>query len=123
MKTKTHVKAGAIFVNHNETLVRPAGARCWSFTLRCLCAGVVLASASAAGAAQLTCSTATTLEALVACIVQQMPQARSQGYVAPYRQQLADYRTVVNQMLNGQCGAGLPDSLASNLQRRTFTDS
>jgi hypothetical protein len=30
---------------------------------------------------------------------------------------------VVNQMLHGQCDATLPSSLASNLQRSTFTDS
>jgi hypothetical protein len=123
LKVKTHVKAESIELNHNETLVRPAGARGWSFTFWWLCAGVVLASASAASAAQLTCSSATTLKALVACIVSHMPQEGSYGYVAPYSQQRTDYRTVVSQMLHGQCDAKLPGSLASNLQRRTFTDS
>ena len=127
LKVKTHVKAGpALTINHNETLVRPAGARFWSFTLWWLCAGVVLASASAAGAAQLTCPTATTLETLVACIVDYMPRKKTNGpdgYWPPSPQQLADYRTVVNQMLHRQCDATLPRSLAANLQRRMFTDS
>src|SRR5262249_52160043 len=97
--------------------------RCLCFTLCFLCAGVLAASASVAGAAQLPCSTTTTLEALVGCIVTQMPQSISNGYVAPSSQQRTDYRTVVNQMLHGQCDATLPASLASTLQRRTFTDS
>jgi len=45
------------------------------------------------------------------------------GYVAPSSQQRTAYRTVVHQMLHGQCGSTLPPSLASKLQRRTFTDS
>jgi hypothetical protein len=124
LKVKTHVKAGpALTNNHNETLVRPAGARFWSFTLWWLCAGVVFASASAAGAAQLTCPNATTLETLIACIVDHMPGKNTNGYKPPSPQQLVDYRTVVHQMLHGQCDPRLPGSLASNLQRRTFTDS
>lgn len=84
---------------------------------------LLLVLSSAAGAAQLTCSSVTTLEALVGCIVNQMPQNNSNGYAAPSTQQRSDYRTVVNQMLQGQCGSSLPSSLVSNLQRRTFTDS
>ena len=98
-------------------------ARCGRFTLLCICAGVLLAGASAAGAAQLACAHTTTLEALVGCIVNQMPQNNSGVYVAPSSQQRTAYRTVVNQMLNGQCGSPLPASLASQMQRRTFTDS
>ena len=97
-------------------------ARDFRFTLRFLCAGVLLAGSPAAGATQLTCSNTTTLEALVDCIVNQMSQRHSNGYVAPSSQQRTAYRTVVNQMLHGQCGSTLPSSLASTLQRRTFTD-
>ena len=93
------------------------------FTLCFLYAGVLLAGAPAAGAAQLTCSHTTTLEALVGCIVNQMPQKHSDGYVAPSRQQRTDYRTVVKQMLHGQCDFTLPASLVSTLQQRTFMDS
>jgi hypothetical protein len=93
------------------------------FTPYFICASLLLAGATAAGAAQLTCSHTTTLEALVGCIVDQMPQKHSDGYVAPSRQQRADYRTVVKQMLHGQCDCTLPASLASALQRRAFTDS
>jgi hypothetical protein len=98
-------------------------ARYFRCTLRFLCASVLMAAAPVAGAAQLPCANTTTLEALVGCIINQMPQHHSDGYVAPSRQQRADYRTVVNQMLHGQCGATLPTSLMSTLQRRTFTDS
>ena len=98
-------------------------ARGLRFTLSFICAGVFLAGAPAAGAAQLTCSHTATLEALVDCIVNQMPQNNSHGYVAPSSQQRTDYRTVVNQMLHGQCGSTLPASLVATLQRRTFTDS
>ena len=98
-------------------------AHSFRFTLHCICAGVLLAGAPAAGAAELTCSHTTTLETLVGCIVNQMPQKHSNGYVAPSRQQRTDYRTVVRQMLHGQCDATLPASLVSTLQRRTFTDS
>ena len=86
-------------------------------------AALFLALSSVANATQLTCPSTTTLEALVGCIVNQMPQNNSGGYVAPSTQQRTDYRTVVNQMLQGQCGSTLPSSLASNLQRRTFTDA
>ena len=86
-------------------------------------AALLLVLSTGAGAAQLTCPGVTTLEALVGCIVTQMPQNNSDGYVAPSTQQRTDYRTVVNQMLQGQCGSTLPTSLASNLQRRTFTDA
>jgi hypothetical protein len=52
-----------------------------------------------------------------------MPQNNSNGYVAPSSQQRTAYRTVVNQMLHRQCSSTLPASLASEMQRRMFTDS
>jgi hypothetical protein len=103
-------------------------ARYWSLAAPIALTGALslagaLTLSPAATAATLSCSSATTLESLVGCIVNQMPQNNSDGYVAPSSQQRNDYGNVVNQMLNGQCGSTLPSSLSSNLQRRTFTDS
>jgi hypothetical protein len=99
----------------------------WRMAATHLAAGAAFFGASfvpfSTHAATLGCTSATTLEALVGCIVNQMPQNNSDGYVAPSWQQRTDYGTVVNQMLSGQCGSSLPSSLSSNLQRRTFTDS
>ena len=74
-------------------------------------------------AADLTCSSATTLEALATCIRTQMPGSGSNGFVAPGAAEQADWRSVVGQMLGGQCGFALPASLAGIMQMRTFIDS
>jgi hypothetical protein len=81
------------------------------------------AAAPAADAANLTCSSATTLDALVTCIRTQMPGNGSNGFVAPTAALQADWRTVVRQMLEGGCNFALPASLSSILQIRTFSDS
>lgn len=53
--------------------------------------------------ADLTCPSSTTLESLVTCIRTQMPQSGSNGFVAPTSTQRADWRTIVNQILQGSC--------------------
>jgi hypothetical protein len=99
----------------------------WRIAATHLAASVLLFGASfvpsAARAATLSCSGSTTLEALVGCIVGQMPQRNSNGYVVPTSQQLTDFRTAVNDMLSGTCSSTLPANIAANMQRRTFTDS
>ena len=71
----------------------------------------------------LNCPSSTTLESLVTCIRTQMPQSGSNGYVAPTSTQRADWRTVVNQMLQGSCDFTVPDSLNRIVQVKTFTDT
>jgi hypothetical protein len=52
-----------------------------------------------------------------------MPQVGSNGYVAPTPSQRADWRIVVNQMLQGSCDFAVPVSLNGIVQVRTFTDT
>jgi hypothetical protein len=73
--------------------------------------------------ADLTCSSSMTLDTLVTCIRDQMPKAESNGYVAPTPSQRADWRIVVNQMLQGSCDFAVPVSLNGIVQVRTFTDT
>jgi hypothetical protein len=84
---------------------------------------VRIGSSAAPAYADLTCSSSTTLESLATCIRNQMPQSGSNGYVAPTAAQQNDWRTVVAQMLQGDCSTTLPASLTGIMQRRTFTDS
>jgi phosphoribosylanthranilate isomerase len=83
----------------------------------------LLVSAVPLYAANLTCSSATTLESLATCIRGQMPVSGSNGFVAPTAAQQTDWRTAVRQMLQGQCGFALPSGLAGIAEVRTFTDS
>src|SRR5207344_138174 len=76
-----------------------------------------------AHAAELTCPSATTLDALASCIRNQMPASGSNGYVAPTAAQQSDWRLVVRQMLDGTCSSTLPAGLTGIVQRRAFTDS
>src|SRR5215510_3767714 len=96
--------------------------------MRCLSRGLLVAVAlwvltGTAFAANLTCSSATTLDQLATCIAGQMPASGSNGFVAPSAQEQADWRTVVGQMLGGACNFALPASLATNAQIRTFIDT
>jgi hypothetical protein len=75
------------------------------------------------GNADLTCPSSKTLDTLVECIRAQMPQVGSNGYVAPTPSQRADWRIVVNQMLQGSCDFAVPVSLNGIVQVRTFTDT
>jgi hypothetical protein len=52
-----------------------------------------------------------------------MPASGSNGYVAPTPAQRADWRVVVNQMLQGSCDFAVPASLNDTAQVRTFTDT
>jgi hypothetical protein len=74
-------------------------------------------------AADLTCPSSMTLDALVTCIRAQMPRAASNGYVAPTPSQRADWRILVNRMLQGSCDFAVPLSLDGIVQVRTFTDT
>lgn len=88
-----------------------------------LVAVALLALAGTSDAANLTCSSATTLTQLATCIASQMPGSGSNGFVAPSAQEQADWRSVVAQMMGGACDFALPASLAANAQIRTFTDT
>jgi hypothetical protein len=73
--------------------------------------------------ADLTCSSSTTLQALATCIRNQMPQSGSNGFVAPNATEQADWRAVVNLMLQGACNFALPANVAGIMQIRLFNDS
>jgi hypothetical protein len=75
------------------------------------------------GTSNLTCSSSTTLDALVMCIRTQMPQSGSNGYVAPTMAQRADWQGVVRQMLQGMCDFAVPANLSGLVEVRTFTDT
>ncbi|TFW30526.1 hypothetical protein [Massilia horti] len=81
------------------------------------------AHAAPAAPATLSCPTSTTLEALVDCISNQMPQHDSNGYVAPSATEAADFAQVVTSMLEGNCALSLPASISANMAIRSFTDS
>src|SRR5262245_7385245 len=87
-----------------------------------LIAAVVSLLLIGSGNADLTCPSSTTLDALVKCIRAQMPPAGSNGYFAPTPSQRADWRIVINQMLQGSCDFTVPVSLNGIVQVRTFTD-
>jgi hypothetical protein len=78
---------------------------------------------AACGNLELTCSGSTTLDSLVGCIAAQMPEKDSNGYVAPTAAQRADWRAVVNQMMQGSCDFTVPSSLNGIVRPRTFTDT
>src|SRR5262249_28553015 len=67
-----------------------------------------------------TCSTATTLDGLVACIRNQMPGSASNGFVIPTATQQTDWRWTMRQMLGGSCDFPPPASLAGIVQVKTF---
>jgi len=73
-------------------------------------------------AAVLNCPSRTTLEELFDCIKAQM-RLRNDGYTAPTAQQLADLRTVMGQMLDGQATITLPSSISGIMEFQRFTDS
>jgi hypothetical protein len=73
--------------------------------------------------ARLTCPTATTLEQLIACIINQGPYSDGAGYVEPSSTVKADWQTVVRSMMNGSCDFALPASLAPVMTIMTFADS
>ena len=84
---------------------------------------VALLLLTVCGSPDLTCSSSTTLDALVMCIRTQMPPSGSNGYVAPTSAQRADWQSVVGQMLQGMCDFAVPPGLSGLVQLRTFTDT
>ena len=83
----------------------------------------LLISARSAPAATLTCSSATTLDALATCIKNQIPGNGSGEWVAASTTEQTAWRSAVNQMLNGACNFALPAAIATAAQIRTFNDS
>ena len=77
----------------------------------------------ASGNADVTCASSKNLDSLVECIRDHMPLKESNGYVAPTPSQRADWRIVVNQMLQGSCDFAVPVSLNGIVQVKTFTDT
>ncbi|KYF69425.1 hypothetical protein BE11_23070 [Sorangium cellulosum] len=85
-------------------------------------AGALIAP-RATGAAELTCPSSATLEALVACIRDQMPGRRSGMFVAPSFTEMDAWRSAVSAMMHGACDFVLPPSLWSLAQVRSFRDA
>lgn len=83
----------------------------------------LLISTHAAAAATLTCSTATTLDALATCIKNQTPGNGSGEWVAATTTEQTAWRSAVSQMLGGACNFALPAAIATAAQIRTFTDT
>src|SRR5262249_4765683 len=81
----------------------------------CVCLGIGTA-VDAGAQVLLTCPAATTLDALATCISNQMPRPGLGSYVPPTPGEQADFAAVVTQMMSGQCGFALPDSLSANYQ-------
>jgi hypothetical protein len=78
---------------------------------------------AASGNPDLTCASSKDLGLLVECIRAHMPRKEPPGYVAPTPSQRADWRIVVNQMMQGSCDFAVPVSLSGIVQVRTFTDT
>ena len=83
----------------------------------------LLVSVHSASAANLTCSSATTLDALANCIKNQIPTNGSGEWVAATSTEQTAWRSAVNQMLTGACNFALPAAIATAAQIRTFTDT
>src|SRR5262245_6221698 len=83
----------------------------------------VLLVSHAASAAMLTCSSATSPDALATCIKNQIPANGSGEWVAASSTEQAAWRSAVNQMLSGACNFTLPAAIATAAQIRTFTDT
>jgi hypothetical protein len=85
--------------------------------------GATLSALGRGMAADLTCDSSATLEALASCVRAQMPQSGSNGFVAPSASEQADWRDAVNQMSQGACSFLLPVNLAGIVQLREFSDA
>jgi len=83
----------------------------------------LLLFSNSSSAATLTCSTATTLDALANCIKGQIPDNGSGEWVAATTTEQTAWRSAVNQMLHGACNFALPAAIATAAQIRTFTDT
>ncbi|WP_437595219.1 hypothetical protein WMF28_21980 [Sorangium sp. So ce590] len=99
--------------------------RCDRSFLLVLSAGVLLATrpTGATGAVERTCPSSATLEALVACLRDQMPSRGSGTFVAPSFAEMSAWRSVASAMMRGDCGFALPYSLSLFVQIRRFRDA
>jgi hypothetical protein len=79
-------------------------------------------AAPATAAAPAACFDSDGLVELIACVRQHM-RGSGDGFVRPSSQQWHDLATVMGQMLAGQAGPTLPDSLQGIMEARPFTDS
>ncbi len=69
------------------------------------------------------CSTQSSLETLIACVLAKMPRRDTQGYVAPPASLVNDFKLVAAQMLAGKCDdIALPASMTKIYSVATFTD-
>jgi len=94
--------------------------------LRTLCSAAffLLVAAERGETATLPCLQASTLEAVVGCIVDYMPGADSQSFPVPTSTVQNDWRKVVFTMLGGSCPTTpLPKSLRTNYVLSPFTDT
>lgn len=94
--------------------------------LRTLCCATffLLVTAAQGETTTLPCLQASTLEAMVGCIVDHMPGADAQNFVAPSSTVQNDWRKVVRSMLAGSCPTTLlPKSLRTNYTLRPFAEN
>ena len=77
---------------------------------------------AASGNPDLTCASSKDLGLLVECIRAHMPRKEPRIRRANTSQR-ADWRIVVNQMMQGSCDFAVPVSLSGIVQVRTFTDT
>ena len=70
-----------------------------------------------------TMATATTLEALVSCVVQHMPRRDSAGFVVPAPTTPPDWRLIVRDLLLGACDTVALRSLAGVYEINRFVDT
>lgn len=70
----------------------------------------------------LLCDDATTLDALVECIADQMPRSGSEGFVPPTMGQQAAWRGTVAAMLLGGCEFPLPPAISQRMRLLQFHD-
>lgn len=113
---------------HSSSRLNPCGLiyqNLKSILLKLIFSSVLILSLSLlANAATLTCPGTTTLEELIACIEMQMPRKGSEGFIIPKSSQIRDWRSVVSQILGGNCKKiRLPGGLRNIYSVGTFHDA
>ena len=63
-----------------------------------------------------------TLENVVACVIRKMPKKGSGGYTAPSHEEGDAFKTVILEMLNGNCSNQLPVEIRDIYRRGKFID-
>ncbi len=105
---------------HEKFIVWEAKRVVWLATM----VGLLFASARSGHAAPAQCLSEPTLEDLIQCIKGYMPGEYSEAYQAPSSDDLNDWRSVIELMWTGQCGAALvPAGMEQNYTLTEFTDS